>query len=240
MHSFFGKIINYATWLIFFFFVLITIIVIIAQNSNPGDTTYSVKLGFEQVMVMAYQATGNEGAYQIQLTVKRLDETENVINTDHSHQSLNNLDNQITTTANTILQTSDPQKQQQLASTYINTLMTASRELEKTKQQLVANAVSPVVAAEPKLTASLPESTPVTEITLAAPPEAVRRDSSPTLAPTSVSTPVLPAVAQPPVVAQIDQTRQKIKNTVNKLNIVIDEHHKDNREENGGNDHENK
>ncbi len=131
-----NKIISSIAWVVFFGIGLLTIVVFIAQNSVPGDMTYPVKTGFENVLVKAYSAVGQEGAYQIKLTETRLTETQKVIATSHASQSISNLSNQISQTAKTITSTSNPAEKQQLADQYITTLTKVSGQLEQTKQQL--------------------------------------------------------------------------------------------------------
>ncbi len=204
---FLNAIVDMGSWIVFFFFLMVTVVVIIAQNSNPGDMTFPVKLGFEQTLVKAYKAVGREGGYQIELTVKRLGETEKVIATTHSNQSLNNLTNQITVTEKTILATTNPEEKKQLVNTYIATLTTASQELEKTKNQLTTTQNIPTVAAAPTAVSTAP-------VILATPTVAAK--------PT-----VPPMPAEPPVVTQINKTQEKIQETVSKLNKVKEDEEKE-------------
>lgn len=144
------KAIDIFSWLIFFSICGLTLVVYVSQNSIPGDTTFPVKLGFEKVLVKTSRLLNNESTIQIEFTKRRIDEARKVLASNDAQvaNSLTNLTNQVNDTEKAIMDEKNPQKQQELAKTYISTLNIINISLEQEKEKKVENYSNPTTNQE--------------------------------------------------------------------------------------------
>lgn len=203
------------SWVLFFALFVLSIIVFISQNSAPGDKTYAVKLGLEKALVKASRVMNNEATVQIELTKRRVQETEKVIASNHASESLTNLSNQVSTTEQTILTIKDPQKQQDAAKKYIATLSTTKDVLENEKQQiLTSNATNTSDMKEPTATVM-----PTIRLLFSPSPTQKLQEERPTLTLTPTKPPTIATVTAPTTITtQISETQDQISNTITTLN----------------------
>ena len=239
----FKKAVSLTAWIIFFFFCILTLLFGITQNSAPGDKTYGLKIGLEQNILRASKIMDKEAAIQIEFTKRRLEETKKVISSTHAIESLDNLADEVSETKKTILNMDNPEKREEVATQYVETLTEVKGALEQEKKTTINNnvTVSPsnmptqsysqsndYPAPTSKLTAFVRNSKPnalptATPTNILPPPE-----NRPLPPPTSIPIPTAIAVPTttpqnnnaPALTNQINQTQQRIQQTIEELNKI--------------------
>ncbi len=251
------KIIDIFGWVLFFSIFLLTTVVYISQNSIPGDTTFPVKLGFEKVLVRTSGLLNNESAIQIEFTKRRIDETQRVFASKNAQvtNSLTNLTNQVDDTEKSILEEKNPQKQQELAKTYILTLTDVNNSLQQEKEKKIesldtANSVqeNPIISEaaaqnqmQPTPTQTVKNEQLLVQKTYDSPSPTiyikptdantspVKNFISPTITPKKdIPTPTQTptvTVVQNSVVTEISQTQKKVETVVQNLTDLSNKDH---------------
>jgi len=213
------------TWVIFFFFIALTGIVYLSQNSVPGEPTFAVKLGFEEALVRASRVMNNEITVQIELTKRRVKETEKVIATNHASESLTNLANQVSTTEQTILAMNDPQKQKEAAKEYIETLSVTDSVLESEKIDLPKASIFVPPTSEHEIIPSPTQAPPTLTSYPTSPPQITSLITIQPIIPQTITT-----AAESIITSQIIQTQKHIANTIERLSKFEKEPEKERKE----------
>jgi hypothetical protein len=136
----FGKLISYLTWVIFGTGFILTGVVATAQNSLPGDATYPIKTKFEKIILAGYKLVHKDTDYQIDLTKLRFKETQQIIKTAKADAGFENLNLQILTTQQKIINIKNPTEKATYAQKYISTLKDIKTQLDYEKISLVKQA----------------------------------------------------------------------------------------------------
>ncbi|MDD2224689.1 MAG: hypothetical protein PHP97_00805 [Candidatus Shapirobacteria bacterium] len=79
-----------------------TTLMLISWNAVPGDSTYKIKTGLEQVILGAAPSSNLKSTLQIKYTEKRFTEVQKVISTSHASESLDNFNNQLIASENSV------------------------------------------------------------------------------------------------------------------------------------------
>ncbi len=139
MRSFF----NYLTWGLFAVFAIPTILVLGSWNSLPGQPMYGVKLGLEQVLLVAVSPSfQTKGDLSIKYTERRFSENQRLLSDKGSVAGLAYLDKQVVATKDVIVQGQDVKAQAALAQKYIDTLNDVSQQLAAQQQAIATQQVA--------------------------------------------------------------------------------------------------
>ncbi len=206
------KIISTGTWVLFIVLFAFSILAGVAQSSNPGDKTYGFKLQFEKGLLVLSSVFDNTANLQIGFTKNRAKEVQHVFASNQATVGITNLNIQIEATKKTIQEIKDPVKKADRSEKYISLLNEVSTQLTADKQILQSN--SPADRnLSPTVTFALPTRIPTPTISVIIP--TVRSAAG---SPSPTPQPVSPAPPAPATVTTaIDQTQEKIQETIDEL-----------------------
>lgn len=218
------KIISTGTWILFTILFVFSILAGVAQSSNPGDRTYGFKLQFEKGLLVLSSVFDNTANLQIDFTKNRVKEVQHVFASNQATVGITNLNTQIEATRKTIQEMKDPVKKTNTTEKYITLLNEVSTQLSADKQILQSS--SPII---PNPTSTLAPIIPTKSV--------AAYIIIPTAAPTHVisSLTTQPALSSPAVASvtnAIDQTQEKIQQTIEELRKSKDESGEDNKDNN--------
>lgn len=193
-----------------------TTLILASWNATPGDSTYKLKVGLEQVMLGVALSDNMKSTLQIKYTERRFDEVEKVLHTSHASESLNNFNNQLIASRNSVQKLENLEEKSVQTQNLINTLEEFSQKIEQEKpiyqtKKTTSKILKPLPTLSP-----YPTSISVTnnnEIKI----------NSPSRIPTSISTPI-PVVSNPTdpspsqdISSELDKTHQKIQEVISEL-----------------------
>lgn len=225
-------------------FAVPTLLIMGSWGSLPGDLMYPVKLGLEQVLLLAARPSyAAEASLNVKYTTRRLTDAKVLLANDQSGKGLSYLSQQVIATQAVINRAPDPVTKQKLAEQYIATLQTASSELSQQRQQIAitagTNAVSPsalvgsqatlpteVTASRGTTVPAMPTASPQH---IVAPTQTGSQNANRVIVPTAVPTvgtqtasTTSPQDSSPvAVVSQIDATQEQIQQTIDQLQAAV-------------------
>lgn len=203
-----------------------TTLILASWNAVPGDSTYKLKVGLEQAMLGVAPSENIKNTLQIKYTERRFDEVEKVLGTSYASESLNNFNNQLITTKNSVQEMENIEEKSIQAQVLISTLEEVFQRIEEEKSVIQTdNTASKVL--KPTLTPSpistpYPTSIPVISIKVEktnVPAKVVTSIPTkiPSPIPTSITTNLSKPVLSPDISHELDETQKIIKEVIIEL-----------------------
>ncbi|MFZ6034570.1 MAG: hypothetical protein ACOYUB_00240 [Patescibacteria group bacterium] len=200
------KLLDSSIWIIFFFCVTFSLLTVVAQNALPGDTFYGFKLAYEKVLFAASRFINRQVDLQIEYVGRRFNESSQVLTSKHGKESLDRLDKEVLSTADTISMIQDPTQKQQAAKKYISQLNSISTGLVEQKQIITTNAApaaSPTTTATAVNTSEISQQIDTTQSTIQQTinqmENITQESASPTPAPTNTPVPTATSTPMPTI-----------------------------------------
>jgi Domain of unknown function (DUF5667) len=209
----------FKTFLTAFFWSIIatmaipTTLILASWNATPGDSTYKLKVGLEKAMLGVTPSDTIKSSLQIKYTERRFDEVEKVISTSHAGESLDNFNNQVIASKNSIQEIKNVEEKNIQTQNLIDTLEEVSQKIEK---ETLVRQTEKIVS-----NTSKPLSTPTAIINNEV------GDKSPTkVVITTIPTPI---VTSPPleqdIADELDETNEKIEEIIDELKESQNQNH---------------
>jgi len=185
-------------------FAIPTSLILISWDAAPGDSTYNLKVGLEKAILGAAPSSNLKSTLQIKYTERRFNEVQKVISTSHASESLNNFDNQLIASVNSIKEIKSVEEKSIQAQNLISTLEKVSQKIEQEEQILQPSRTIPTVTSRP-----LPTSPPQI---VDSPGTPVPTQIPPVATPTQISNPIPVDIP-----GQLDDTKEKIRKAIEGL-----------------------
>lgn len=146
----FKKFSNILVWGLLILFAPITVLILISQNSLPGDPTYSVKRGLENVVLqLASLNPSTRVLFHTDLADRRFDEAQKMILARSDASALTQFLDEVKVTQKEINAVTDPKEKATLAKQLDEKVTKYVTGLEQSKQQVIAQEQSQKIAANP-------------------------------------------------------------------------------------------
>ncbi len=123
-------------WWVLGIFAIPTTLILVSWNSVPGNYSYGIKIGLEQLALNMVISPKLKSALQIKYTQRRFDEVQKVLPTDQASESLDNLNRQIIAAQITLDNIKSPQDKTIQTQNLISTLETVSQKIEQEKETI--------------------------------------------------------------------------------------------------------
>ncbi len=133
-----GSILDNLIWGILLLLLVPSGLAIASWNSLPGSMLFRVKLGSEQALLFLLPSHEAKSTLHVKLSERRFSEAKTLLSQRSSAQGLSYLRSEITATKEAIKKAPTPEKRQELARVYIETLRTFNAELEQQQQLMGA------------------------------------------------------------------------------------------------------
>ena len=111
-----------------------TTLMLVSWNAVPGDSTYKIKVGLEQVILGAAPSPNLKSTLQIKYTEKRFNEVQKVLSTSHASESLDNFNNQLIASENSVKEIKNTEEKKIQTQNLIKTLEDVSQKIEQESQ----------------------------------------------------------------------------------------------------------
>jgi len=260
-----NTVLNRIVWWILVLLAVPTTLILVSWNAVPGDSTYKIKIGLEQLLLNIVPTADAKTSLNIKYTERRFTEVEKVLSTSsdnssdsdnstvYASESLNNLNEQVVVSGNSVQEIKNVEEKKIQTEKLIKTLETVSQKIEQ--KQLSA----PIPTKVPiKIPTATPTLIPTQTVIIITDEPLI---STPTLIPTLVptKTPTLTPVptviptktvtvtsAQSPntvynqnISDELEKTNRKIKETIDELKKSQEQEKNNVKKENNDNQNSN-
>lgn len=139
------KSIDIFVWAILLFLITPSGMVLASWNAVPGDYTYSWKLSLEKVLLWVLSPSDTlQSTTQVKIAERRFGEVEQVIGSEYTVESLENLNQQLDTTTSNVLEISKDEARSEVTDKYIASLKEMSNSLSEQKSKAQTGAITVV------------------------------------------------------------------------------------------------
>lgn len=232
-----NTVLNRIVWWILVLLAVPTTLILVSWNAVPGDSTYKIKIGLEQLLLNIVPSADAKSSLNIKYTERRFTEVEKVLSTSsnnsanpenstvYASESLNNLNDQVVVSGNSVQEIKNVEEKKIQTEKLIKTLETVSQKIEQKQQQSsVSNSTStqistPISTQVPtKIPTATPTIIPTQTVAIITNEPLI---STPTLIPTLVPTKTPTSTPVPTVIPTktVTATSAQSTNTVYSQNI---------------------
>jgi len=207
-----------------------TTLILVSWNAVPGDSTYKIKTGLEQVILGATPSSNLKSSLQTKYTKKRFDEVQKVLDTSHASESLNNFNDQLVASENSVKEIKDVEEKKNQTQKLISTLENISQEIEQKEQTFQTNQI----ASTSQNTINNTNTTRAVTITSAIATIKPTINNTPTgvitIKPTQSSPATISSSSDIP--SQLSKTKEKIDETIKELKKSQEQEQNNNKDKN--------